>query len=84
MSKTQFIHDTLVNFAKSKDTKGLRVFISEEKDTIEKIVTEYGSSNRILTDAYDKAYKEGNFDFAGEYQRLLEQINPLALFGEDG
>lgn len=62
----------------------LQQIIRKNKDLINETIRTMGSGNPILTKPYDTLYDAGKYDFASFYQTEIENINEIALFGEDG
>ena len=64
--------------------ENLHRIIQDNKSLINKIVKTMGSGNHILTKPYDTLYEQGNYNMLLLYQTEIEDINEVALFGEDG
>ena len=62
----------------------LHNIINENKSLINEIVQKVGSGSAFLTKPYDILCNEGNYDLASFYQTEIENVNEVALFGEDG
>ena len=74
----------LDKYANESDIKGALQYIEDHKEAIAKIITDFGSGNPYITNAYDIAYDKNDYSFAEEYERKLESINSKAIFWEDG
>jgi len=66
------------------DKKALHNIISDNKALINEIVKNTGSGNVFLTKPYDILYEQGNYELASFFQTEIENVNEVALFGEDG
>ena len=64
--------------------ENLHKIIQNKADLINETIKLIGSGNSILAKPYDYLYESGLYDMASFYQTELEQINEVALFGEDG
>lgn len=77
------LKESLERAAKLNDEKLLETLIINNRELINSIVNEYGPGNVFLLSPYDILYSNHNYKTSGLYQDLLEQINPMALLGED-
>jgi hypothetical protein len=69
--------------AKANNEQSLRFLLNNKKDLINSIVNDYGSGSVFLLSPYNILYSDQNYKTSGFYQDLIEEINPIALLGED-
>lgn len=75
-AKANRIKRTLDKYANDYDTEKALVFIRKNLDLIGEIILKYGCE-------YDISYKNRYFEFTSKYQKIIESINPNALFEDD-
>ena len=85
MKKREYIEfqNKLEKAAETDNEEALRVLLNDNKDLINSIVKDYGSGSVFLLSPYNILYSHHNYKTSGFYQDLIEEINPLALLGED-
>ncbi len=85
MKRHEYIEfqNKLEKAAKTNDEQSLRVLLNDNKDLINSIVNDYGSGSVFLLSPYNILYSHHNYKTSGFYQDLIEEINPIALLGED-
>jgi hypothetical protein len=66
-----------------KDKEQLNKVLFYNKDLINEIVIELGSGSIFLVKPYNDLCKKSDYEHASNYQILLENINEMALLGED-
>jgi hypothetical protein len=70
---------------KNLDNKNkIHEIIQKNENLINEIIQNTGSGNSILAKPYDYLYEHSLYEMASFYQTELEQVNEVALFGEDG
>jgi hypothetical protein len=75
-----FQQDLLKNL---NNHKKLHQIIQDNKNLINEIVKTMGSGNPILAKPYDFLYEKGLYEEASFYQTEIENVNGVALFGEN-
>jgi hypothetical protein len=85
MKKYEYIdfQNKLEKAATDNNEQALRVLLNDNKDLINNIVNDYGSGSVFLLNPYNILYSHHNYKTSGFYQDLIEEINPIALLGED-
>jgi hypothetical protein len=85
MKKDEYreLQSRLEKAARDDDEQALRNLLNNNKDLINSIVNDYGSGSAFLLTPYNILYSNHNYKTSGLYQDLIEEINPIALLGED-
>lgn len=81
--KYRELQSKLEQAARDDDEQALRNLLNNNKDLINSIVNDYGSGSTFLLTPYNVLYSNHNYKTSGLYQDLIEEINPIALLGED-
>ena len=82
VQKYNNLQEQLTQNLNSKEN--LHRIIENNRSLINQIVETFGSGSKFLTKPYDDLYDSHNYDLASYYQTEIENINEVALFGEDG
>jgi hypothetical protein len=77
----QYLQQDLIN--NLTNHKNLHQVIQNNKNLINEIVKIMGSGNPILAKPYDLLYEKGLYEEASFYQTEIENVNGVALFGEN-
>jgi hypothetical protein len=85
MKKNEYreLQSKLEKAAINNDEQTLRNLLNDNKDLINRVVNDYGSGSAFLLTPYNILYSNHNYKTSGLYQDLIEEINPIALLGED-
>lgn len=83
MKKYENLQRELEKAAKSNSREKLKTVLLNNKELILEIVNAYGSGSSYLLSPYNILYSHNNYDLSGFYQDTIEEINPIALLGED-
>ena len=77
------LEEAAANAVAKKDTSELQSTLLKNQSLISEIVKLHGSGSSYLLGPYQTLYSSHEYELSGFYQDTLEQINPVALLGED-
>jgi hypothetical protein len=81
--KAEKIREELISYAKHKDVKGVKEYVTQHRDEIIQIYDQYGGGSDYLLKAYNLVCISDP-KFAAEYQRCLEtEIAGDVLFSNE-